>query len=111
MVEQLTFEETPLYFAHCAQWCAEHPEATRYIVYRTRHINVHENRAASFRLDIEPELAKRAREFGLDTGTYRGVDHNLTADLARYFMATRGLKFRIRKAASDTGATYATPTI
>ena len=96
MTEQLTFEVNPVEYLDCAKWCADHPEAVRYIVYKARSVNTHEHRKCSMRLDCEPELAKRAREYGLDGGTYRGIDHRITADLARYLEATRGVRFNIR---------------
>lgn len=93
---------SPAGFTHCADWCQRHKEATSWIVSETRRINRQENRKASMRLDIEPMLKRRSREWGLDDGTYSGIDHNLTADLARYLMSTRpGVDFRIRAKAGE----------
>lgn len=86
----------------CAEWCLAHPEATRWICRETGRINREECRPVSMRLDIEPTLKRRAREWGLDGGQFTGLDHNHTARLARYLMATRlGLKFRLRARVGD----------
>ena len=84
----------------CAKWCADHPQATAFIVNRAKTVNA-AGRKCSMRLDCEPELARRAREWGLDGGTYRGIDHRLTADLARYLEATRGVQFNTRRRAGE----------
>ena len=98
MTGQMTIEDVvthPLNFAHCAKWCAEHPEATRYIVHTAKEVNK-QGRKCSMRLDCEPGLADRAREYHLDKGTYRGIDHRITADLARYLESTHEVRFNTR---------------
>jgi|GEM_PF-2614403 len=92
-LDQVTAD--PIGYVHCAKWCAEHPEATRYIVHAAREVNK-QGRKCSMRLDCEPGLAERAREYHLDGGTYRGIDHRITADLARYLEATHQVSFNIR---------------
>lgn len=102
----MTFDavDAAIGFTHCAKWCDDHRQATRFIVRRGTEIN-ESGRKVSMRLDIEPELARRAAEYGLDDGTYRGIDHNITADLARYIHAVYGIDFNTRRSASDQKAT------
>lgn len=113
MMQQMTLEDarddfdpatglTLSEWTTCAQWCRDHPQATRWIVSETKSLNEIEGRAVSMRIDIEPTLKKRAREWGLDGGAYSGIDHRLTASLVRYLMQTRpGLKFRLRSRVGD----------
>lgn len=94
----------------CAQWVVDHPRAASWAIKRTREINDEENRPASWRQDIEPKMAENARKWGLDKGVYPGVDHRMSAPLARYLAITRKLWYRLRPRAGDN-VKNATPVV
>ena len=84
----------------CAEWAIAHRRATNWVVAEAKRINAPkseggEGRKVSWRLDLDPTLTAKARSYGLQ-GLYPGLDHRLSAPLARYFSATRGVEFRTR---------------
>lgn len=85
----------------CAKWALDHRRADAWIRREGERINRDEGRTISWRLDIDPHLAKHARAYDLDKGAYPGIDHNLSAPLARYYAVKYDLSFRLRARTGD----------
>lgn len=101
MNAQLTLIEDPLGYAHCAEWCAKHPEATRFIVHTAKCVNK-TGRKARISECMELCLADPAK-YGMVAGGGRvyGSDRNMWPQLSRYLEATRGVEFTKRRSKFD----------